>query len=87
MNGTERAPAEPTCSKGEFSMMAMGVAVFFLAACSPVPSGSPAPLPCVTPVTLPDRALSDRDVEIYWGRDRSALRECGARVAAMGAIK
>jgi hypothetical protein len=31
-------------------------------------------------VVLPDRALSDRDIEVMWGRDRSALRECGARL-------
>jgi hypothetical protein len=32
-------------------------------------------------VVLPDRALSDQDIEVLWGRDRSALRECAARVA------
>jgi hypothetical protein len=31
-------------------------------------------------VVLPDRALSDRDVEILWGRDRRALVECAGKV-------
>lgn len=35
--------------------------------------------PCAAPVGLPDRALSDRDIEVFWGRDRSALRACGSR--------
>jgi hypothetical protein len=37
--------------------------------------------PCVAPVALPERALSDRDVEVLWGRDRTALRDCGSRHA------
>jgi hypothetical protein len=40
-------------------------------------------LACGAPVLLPERALSDRDVEIYWGRDRRALRECGSRHSAL----
>jgi hypothetical protein len=40
---------------------------------SPPPSlTAPVPLP----VQLPDRGLSQRETEIYWGRDRSALRQC-----------
>lgn len=38
---------------------------------------------CANPVVLPDRALSDRDVEVLWGRDRSALRACGSRHAGL----
>jgi hypothetical protein len=34
-------------------------------------------------VTLPDTALDDRQIELLWGRDRDALRTCGARLAAM----
>lgn len=41
---------------------------------------APAPPPCDAPVTLPDRALNDQEIEVYWGRDRSALRECGGRL-------
>ena len=39
--------------------------------------------PCALPVDLPDRALDDREIEIHWGRDRSALRACGGRHAAL----
>lgn len=42
----------------------------------------PAVAPCDAPVTLPDRALSDQSIEIYWGRDRDALRTCGKRLEA-----
>ena len=40
-------------------------------------------MPCREPVLLPERALSDREVEIFWGRDRSALRECASRHAGL----
>ncbi len=33
-------------------------------------------LPPPSPTLLPDRALSDREVEVFWGRDRAALRMC-----------
>lgn len=36
--------------------------------------------PCMEPQKLPDRALSDREIEIYWGRDRAELRSCGEKV-------
>lgn len=39
--------------------------------------------PCAAPVVLPSRTLSDRDVELLWGRDRGALRECGSRHAGL----
>ena len=41
--------------------------------------------PCPAPVPLPDRAISDQEVEILWGRDRSALRACGSRHLGLGA--
>jgi hypothetical protein len=42
---------------------------------------------CALPVELPERALSDREVEVFWGRDRSALRACGSRHSGLvGAI-
>lgn len=34
---------------------------------------------CSAPVTLPERDLTAAEVEIYWGRDRSALRICASR--------
>lgn len=36
--------------------------------------------PCPRPVLLPERALSQVEVERFWGRDRSALRACGEQV-------
>lgn len=36
--------------------------------------------PCAAPVRLPERDLTDQDVEVLWGRDRSALRSCGSRL-------
>ena len=34
---------------------------------------------CATPVTLPEGDLTQAEVEVLWGRDRSALRSCGER--------
>lgn len=44
--------------------------------------GEANPPPCAAPVELPDRALNDQEIEVMWGRDRSALRECGDRLEA-----
>jgi hypothetical protein len=41
---------------------------------------------CDTPVAVPDRDLSGRDVASLWGRDRLALRDCGRRHAATVAV-
>jgi hypothetical protein len=38
---------------------------------------------CDRPMRLPERDLSAGEVERYWGTDRVALRECGARHAAL----
>ena len=54
-----------------------------LTACGVSAPARPAVAPCDAPVALPDRALSDRDVEVYWGRDRDALRTCAARLVAV----
>lgn len=43
----------------------------------------PVVAPCDLPVDLPDRALNDQEIEVLWGRDRSALRECAGRVSAL----
>lgn len=39
--------------------------------------------PCLEPVTLPEGGLSDQGVEILWGRDRDALRQCANRHRAL----
>jgi len=36
-------------------------------------------VPCVAPVKLPERALTQAEVETFWGQDRTALRRCGGR--------
>lgn len=38
--------------------------------------------PCAAPVTLPDRDLSEREAQSFWGSDRTALRVCETRRAA-----
>ena len=43
---------------------------------SPPPSLT---LPCKEPSDLPDRSINDQEIEVFWGRDRSALRECTSR--------
>lgn len=64
----------------------MAPVCFLLAACSASTSvKAPAPSPsltspCAAPVELPERALTMTEVEVMWGRDRSALRECGSKV-------
>lgn len=63
-----------------------------LTACAASPSvkaPSPPPsltAPCRAPVALPDRGLSQGEVETLWGRDRSALRECGAKVKGLAGL-
>ena len=43
---------------------------------APPPSLTP---PCALPQSLPERALSQSEVELLWGRDRSSLRSCASR--------
>jgi|GEM_PF-196349 len=59
-----------------------------LTACAASTEGKLAPPPsltvaCPAPVALPDRALTQAEVELSWGRDRSALRDCGDRLGAL----
>ncbi len=61
-----------------------------LTACGGLPVAEPAlppslTAPCTVPQALPDRALTRAETEVLWGRDRSALRACGDRMAAIGA--
>lgn len=34
---------------------------------------------CDAPVNIPERDITAVEVEILWGRDRAALRDCGSR--------
>lgn len=56
-----------------------------LSSAEPVRSRAPASLtaPVPGPVALPDRGLTMTEVEIYWGRDRSALRQCQGQVMGL----
>ena len=40
-------------------------------------------LPCRSPVVLPQRDLTDQEVEVLWGRDRDFLRACGSQLEAL----
>jgi len=40
-------------------------------------------VPCSAPVAIPPGIMSERDVELGWGRDRAALRACGGQVLAL----
>jgi hypothetical protein len=51
-----------------------------------VPRPKPPPsvtAPCASPVQLPERVLTQAEVERFWGRDRTALRACGDQVKAL----
>ncbi len=39
--------------------------------------------PCAEPQTLPVRVLPQNEAEVFWGRDRGALRDCGDRHALL----
>lgn len=41
-----------------------------------------AKISCASPVVIPDRDLSEKEVHDYWGSDRTALRVCEVRRAA-----
>jgi hypothetical protein len=53
-----------------------------LSACAGLTAFNDLP-PCAGPVDLPDRALSDQDIEILWGRDRVALKNCAGKVEVL----
>ncbi len=82
---------KPTSSHGHWRIKHMpslpaAVLVFLLLASCASTSGSrvsPPPSltsPCATPVRLPERGLTDQEIEIQWGRDRTALRLCGSQL-------
>lgn len=39
--------------------------------------------PCAKPVQVPERWLTDREVELLWGRDRKELLNCGDKVETL----
>jgi hypothetical protein len=67
------------------------LACLLAASCASTAAERPLPppsllVPCAVPVTLPERALSDQEVEVLWGRDRDGLRACGSRHAGLAAL-
>lgn len=59
-----------------------------LASCGSISVERPRPapsllVPCAEPVRLPERGLSDQEVEIFWGRDRDALRSCASKISGL----
>jgi hypothetical protein len=66
---------------------------FLLTACAGWRADDPRPVPpppSLTalppgPTTLPLRALTQAEVEVFWGRDRSALRMCVGQVEGLAA--
>lgn len=68
-------------------------AVFLVSVLTGCANGKPAPViipasllvPCDAPVALPSRDLTFTEVEVFWGRDRSALRTCADRHAGLAA--
>ena len=67
----------------------LAASAFLLASCSasapvrPLPPPPSLVAPCAPPVALPVRDVTQGEVETWWGRDRSALRECGEKHAAL----
>lgn len=41
---------------------------------------------CTAPVAIPQRDLTATEVEVFWGRDRTALRECADRHGALAKV-
>lgn len=50
-----------------------------LASCGLTPTPPPDLPPVPGPQMLPDRALTDQEIEVYWGRDRANLAMCVGR--------
>lgn len=60
-------------------------ACLLIASCGSTSGNLPSPppsltQPCSAPARLPDRGLTDQEIEVQWGRDRTALRSCGSQL-------
>lgn len=70
-------------------MRALVAISLVLAACGEdralAPPAPPASLTqhCARPQALPERDMTQGEVEVLWGRDRTALRACGGRHAGL----
>lgn len=55
------------------------LACLLLASCDLMPTRRPDLPPIPGPQVLPNRALDDAEIEVFWGRDRANLAMCVAR--------
>lgn len=67
------------------SLLKATCACLLIASCASTSGRSFAPppsltQPCATPVRLPERGMTDQEIEVQWGRDRTALRACGSQL-------
>jgi len=67
------------------SLLKATFACLLTASCASTSGSLPLPppsltQPCTTPVRLPERGLTDQEIEVQWGRDRTALRACGSQL-------
>jgi hypothetical protein len=58
-------------------------AVSLLNACGGSTYVEPVIVPCEDPQDLGDGALTDQQIEILWGRDRTNLRNCADKINAL----
>ena len=59
------------------------LAALVLNACAASTTSVKSTDPCAAPVLLPERWLSDREIELLWARDRRALLNCGGKVEVL----
>jgi hypothetical protein len=72
-----------------FMCVALMVALFILSGCQTTRdvyndperarSSQAAKDPCKDPVNLPDKALTEEEMLLYWGADRMELSDCKAK--------
>jgi hypothetical protein len=48
-----------------------------------IPPLNPATSVCDTPALLPNRAMTQAEVETFWATDRASLVKCGMNLAAL----
>jgi hypothetical protein len=59
------------------------IAALALAGCGGLTPSVDGADPCAPPVQIPDRWLSDQEIELLWGRDRRALLNCRDKVETL----
>ncbi|GAB5433915.1 MAG: hypothetical protein EpisKO_32850 [Epibacterium sp.] len=59
------------------------LAALGLSACAASTNSVKTSDPCEEPVLIPERWLSDQEVELLWARDRRALLDCAGKVETL----